>query len=385
MVLPDYAGGSIVNLMRSLGDACGAPPSPYPRLRDFDLTMLTRSRAIVLLVLDGLGFRYLNTVGAGGNLHGHLWMRLTSVFPSTTASAVTALMTGVAAQQHGLTGWHMYLRELDRVAAILPLTPRTGEPFDDVEQLPGRLFCVGSLFDRMARRAYAISPASICDSPFNRYHCGQAARLAYKTTDEMFRAIEAVVRGDAESKFIYAYYPELDHTAHHYGIGSAEAAAVFHQLDDAFGAFLARLLGTGTSVLVTADHGFIDSPADRVIDAGDHPDFLATLARPLCGERRIAYCYVREDKRSEFEHYVRERFGACAELFFSRELLERGWFGSGAPAPRLAERIGDYTLVMRDDWTIKDWLPGEKRHVQVGVHGGVSEDEMYVPLLIART
>ena len=35
---------------------------------------------------------------------------------------------------------------------------------------------------------------------------------------------------------------------------------------------------------------------------------------------------------------------------------------------RLASRVGDYTLLMKDDWTIKDWLPGEKPFRMLGVH-----------------
>ena len=36
---------------------------------------------------------------------------------------------------------------------------------------------------------------------------------------------------------------------------------------------------------------------------------------------------------------------------------------------------------MKDNWTIKDWLPGEKRYTMVGVHGGISTNEMRVPLV----
>ena len=56
----------------------------------------------------------------------------------------------------------------------------------------------------------------------------------------------------------------------------------------------------------------------------------------------------------------------------------------GLPHPRLHERIGDYTLIMKEKAVIKDWLPGEPRYVQIGVHGGVTAQEMYVPLIVAE-
>ena len=39
---------------------------------------------------------------------------------------------------------------------------------------------------------------------------------------------------------------------------------------------------------------------------------------------------------------------------------------------------------MKDEWTIKDQLSGEKQHRMLGVHGGVSGDEMVVPLIAVR-
>ena len=78
--------------------------------------------------------------------------------------------------------------------------------------------------------------------------------------------------------------------------------------------------------------------------------------------------------------------GALSEqiwLYRSETLIEQGWFGPGEPHPKLKERVGDFTLVMKDNWTVKDWLPGEQRYKQVGVHGGVTEAEMIVPLMVA--
>jgi len=106
--------------------------------------------------------------------------------------------------------------------------------------------------------------------------------------------------------------------------------------------------------------------------------------RPLCGERRVAYCYVRPGQASRFETYVREIFDGCMDLYIGRELIDQGWYGPGAADPRLLSRIGDYVLVMRENWTLMDWVEGEKRYRQTGVHAGVSADEMHVPLVIAH-
>ncbi len=381
--LPDYGGGSIVNLMRGVADACGAAPLPYAPLAGFDVEALGAARNLALLVIDGLGDNHLMRRCAGSVLHRHRVGRLTSVFPSTTASAITTFLTGLAPQQHALTGWHLYFREVDRIVATLPLQPRA-PGVAPLGLQPHRLFAHGNLFDRLGRASWTVSPASIVHSPFNVFHAGRATRVAYASAEGMFLALAALARRGRAPQFLHAYYPEIDADAHAHGIASDAVAARFAALDAAFGLFLDALAGSDTTVLVSADHGFIDAPAARLIELDRHPRLAATLARPLCGERRVAYGYVRPGQHERFEAYVRERLDHCATLYPSRTLIEQGWFGPGAAHPELASRIGDYTLVMKDDWTIKDWVPGEKRHPQIGVHAGVSADEMFVPLIVAR-
>ncbi|MDR2240452.1 MAG: alkaline phosphatase family protein [Zoogloeaceae bacterium] len=394
-IRPDYAGGGIVNLMRSLGDACGATSLPYAPLTSaalekagLDGTARSTARHIVLLLIDGLGYRYLQRQGAGGHLHRHLQARLTSVFPSTTTSAVTTCLTGLAPQQHALTGWHMYFSELDAIAAVLPLKPRGGGVFETPDALPERLFGYTPFAKRIARRCVFISPQAIAGSTFTRYHIGNGGSAAevrgYQTLPELFAQTAAALREAATPAYIYAYYPELDALAHAHGIDSAPVAAQFAALDEAFGAFLADIAGSDTLVLACADHGFIDSPPERQIDLARHPALAATLARPLCGERRVAYCYVAPRQAARFEARAAAALGHCADIFSSHALIEQGWFGPGAANPRLASRIGDYVIVMRENWTLLDWMAGEARYRQIGVHGGLSADEMHVPLIAAR-
>jgi predicted AlkP superfamily pyrophosphatase or phosphodiesterase len=120
-LLPDYAGGSIVNLMQSIATACGGKYRQYPQLATATAASLARARHIVLLLIDGLGLRTLARHAAvSPHLQRHLLGSMTSVFPSTTASAITTVMTGLAPAQHGLTGWHMHMDEIDQTLAVLP-------------------------------------------------------------------------------------------------------------------------------------------------------------------------------------------------------------------------------------------------------------------------
>lgn len=382
MVLPDYAGGSIVNLMASIEAACGGNPR-YAPLRELAQDELATAGDLVLLVIDGLGYQHLHRVD--GHLRQHLRAGITSVFPTTTATAVTTFLTGLAPAQHGLTGWHMYFREIGAVAAVLPLRPRTGTgSLREAGVEPAALLTCGSFFDRLATPAHVVSPERIIHSDFNVFHAGHAVRHGFDSLDQLFEQVAAIVHERRGRRLIYAYYPGLDSLAHQYGIASPQAAAELARLDQGFGRLLDDLRGRGSTVIATADHGFVDVASAACLDLADHPALAETLVLPLCGESRVAYCYVHPDKRGQFEAYARNELADFALMFDSRHLLEQGWFGPGQPHPRLAERIGHYALVMRENYALKEWLLGEKRYRHVGMHGGVSEAEMVVPLIVAR-
>ena len=388
MELPDYHGGSIVNLMRSIERALDARPceaaAAYPELNALPAEALSGARNIVLLVIDGLGYDYLTGAGAGGALHRHLKARLSSVFPSTTATAVSTFLTGVGPQQHALTGWHLWLRELGCVTATLRFRPRHGgEPLSRAGIDPRSVYTAEPMFDRLAAQTYVVSPETIIDSDYNVAHCGVAERKPYKELPALFSTLAEIVRSGGERKFIHAYTYDLDAAAHSFGCASQELRDKFRQIDAAFARFLDEIAGSDSLVIAVADHGFIDSPKPACIELEDHPQLAQMLMLPLCGERRAAYCYVQPGQDAAFEHYVQTRLDHCAELYRSSDLIAQGWFGLGPANPRLAERVGHYTLVMKDDYTIKDWIPGEPRYLTVGVHGGVSAAEMYVPLVVA--
>ena len=382
--LPDYAGNSIVNLMQSIATACGSTQRRYHQLQALPAAKLGEARHIVLLVIDGLGQRTLERHPASPNLQRHAIGTMTSVFPSTTASAITTFMTGLAPAQHGLTGWHMHMDEIDQTLAILPLTPRCAPAKFLPEELPSRLFDHQSLFQQLDRDCWVIAPLDIVGSPFNAWHSRGARSLAYNTIPEMFAQLSTLLREAETPRYIYAYYPYLDSHSHSFGCESKQALLNLAALDTLFGNLLLDAKGSDTWLIATADHGFIDSPPERVISLDQHPQLAALLTRPLCGERRATYCYVSTDRRPAFESYVRQHLDHCVDLHRSSDLIDAGWFGPPPYHPHLASRIGDYTLVMKDDWTIKDKLPGERHYPMLGVHGGISDAEMTVPLIAVQ-
>jgi hypothetical protein len=375
---PCYAGNGFLNLVASLVEACGGAPRHAP-LAALPASELRGARNIVFVIVDGLGDNYLRANGNDGALLRHRRGAISAVFPSTTASAITTSFTGAAPLEHGLTGWFTYFSAAACVGAPLPFQ-RRGER-NRMGVSPAQLFVQPSLFDGLAARSIVVSYRPIIDSSYNVHHCGRAERLAYDDLEGFLAQTVAAVKSGPERKLVYAYWPEFDALSHQHGVGSARVRAHFDTLDAVFGELLAQLAGTDTLLALTADHGFIDCPAGESIEL---PSALASMLRfPLCGERRVAFCHVQDAK--SFIAKAKDIFGERAEVRPSRELADEGWFGPGRAHPDFAERIGDVALVMNGLATVKDWVPGEPRHLHIGNHGGTSPDEMNIPLVVAKT
>jgi hypothetical protein len=343
---------------------------------------LSGPRHLVLLVVDGLGHDFL--FGRDGALRRHLRGPLTSVFPSTTASAIPTFLTGLAPQQHGLTGWNMYFREIGAVVAPLPFRVRTGRhALREAGVTPAQLFGLVPLFDRLPLPSHVVNPRHIIHSDFNVALSGRAKRHGYETMEEMFALIAGIVRSGGARSYVHAYWPQLDSLAHEYGIHSEPVAQAFAALDGAFARLLDVAHESGSLVIVTADHGFIDTSAEETIDLDDHPGLRETLLLPLCGESRAAFAYVRSGREAQFEDYVRGRLADRVHLIRSADVLSQGWLGPGAAHPALKDRLGDFVLLPRGCTILRDWLQGEERHTHIGVHGGLSAAEMIVPLVVA--
>src|SRR6185503_8189355 len=265
-VLPAYGGGSLVNLIASLVEDRGGARRHRP-LALLPPRELGQARNVVLVIIDGLGDNYLMRQGAGGELARRRRGAITSVFPSTTASAITTSYTGCTPLEHGLTGWFTYFGEAGCVAAALPFRSRGDMlPLARRGVTPEQIYVSPSLFGDLPVRSIVVTHKDIIDSEYNSRHCRGAQKVAYETLDELVAGIEAAVKSGADRKFVYAYWPVYDILSHRFGSDRPEAFAALQAIDAAFEGLLARLSGTESVVIATADHGFIDVPPEDSLE-----------------------------------------------------------------------------------------------------------------------
>lgn len=382
-VFPDYQGGSVVNLMSSVMSGFGCR-SAYAGVPELPAGELREARSVVLLVIDGLGHDYLLRYAPDGFLASHVRRSITSVWPATTASAVTTFLSGQPPCRHGATGWFMYLREIGAVAAILPYVMRAGNmPLGPVIGA-GTVLRSPSIFDRLSATGHHVTRADLAQSEYTTFMSGHARRHGYNTMEQCFSRVQQLAQKARKRTFIHAYWPELDSIGHHFGMHSDRAHAHLARLDRAVERLWTALRARGVVLLVTADHGQVDVRPHERLKPADHPRFEDCLRLPLCGEPRMVYCYVKPNKTGTFETYVRKHFNSVCWLWDSQDMVRRGCFGPGKPDSRFVDRIGDYVLVMKGHYILRDTIAGEGEFVLIGNHGGASRDEMVVPLCVCR-
>lgn len=394
---PDYRGGSTLNLMQTIASGLSAGPAveSYDMLRDTYGPLVDefrQSRHVILVVVDGLGSALLQRHAPAGWMESQRRGTLTSVFPSTTASAIPTLMSGLAPKRHGLLGWHLFDEGSRSVVSTLPLTPRDPEQTIDLADLASRFISYPSIASRIPGPCSWVCPVDIAGSRFDQAHRTTGPCFAFQNLDGFEQALESacdyhrIAQRSAPGSpgFTYAYLPYADTAMHRLGTSDPRIGELIQSIDRCLQRVALSL--AGACMVVTADHGFIDAPIERLIeidDQGPHAAWLDFLDGPLWGERRIAFAKIRPGRMSDFEAFVRNRHGDAIFPVPATEFTNSPWLGSGAAHSQLASRLGDIVLMMREDWTVKDWIPGEPRYRHLGVHGGPSSLEMLVPLVVA--
>lgn len=374
---PNYQGKGIVNLMSSISNTLGHD-NPYPLLNSDSSLDLVDSENIVLLIVDGLGFNYLRDKGSNTLMLKHLKDELTSVFLPSTGSAISTFFTGLAPQQHAITGWYVHLPEYGIVTRILPFT--TVLDWNVLGTDISNVIDAKPISSHGEMKQFIVVGEEIVDSVYTKYMTPDAIGLGYSEMDDFFEQIQRAIDSSRKS-FVHAYWPQFDSVAHILGVESPEANESFQSFDNALQRFVEAIEGTRTKLLITADHGFNDVPSENTIYTNEHPKLMECLTLPLCGDTRTAFCYVRPARIHDFEKYIANNLHDACTLKKSQELVNDGWFGLFDPSPRLLGRVGDYTLLLNDNHAIVNSFPGFGPLVMKGHHGGLTDEEMMVPLI----
>ena len=320
----------------------------------------------VLVLVDGLGWANLYDESSRAPVLASLEaQQLTAPVPSTTATSLTSLTTGVDPVCHGVVGFSFRTRPgvvLNTMAWDDPLSP------------PETVQAEPTWFEKGGVRCAAVVPDIFVGSGLSRAYLRGATLVGVSKEKDFAARVRQVVEVATEYPLTFVYERSLDHVAHLRGWQSSSWRRTLADVDGFIGALLGSL-PPGTGVLVTGDHGMVDVPKTHRVFIEDTP-VLDTGVGLIGGEARLRQLYTNEPEAVAARWS--EWLGSRGQVRLRADALE--WFGETVPSQAVLERIGDVVVALNQDWAVLTWLrPGEAG--LIGMHGSLSHTERVVPLL----
>jgi predicted AlkP superfamily pyrophosphatase or phosphodiesterase len=355
-----------------------------------------RWQRVVLVVVDAFGWScaerhaehpFLRRVAADGTL-----ARLTSQFPSTTSAHMTTLHTGLPVGTSGIYEWFQLEPALDAVIAPL-LFSYAGDAERETLRTsgldPATLYPADTVYAQLSRRGVrsaAVQHRAITDTTFSRATLRGAAVHAFDGGAGWAGAIVRALRGPGPA-YIVAYVDDVDSTGHHFGPGSDAHVAAATGVLDALADLAGSLPADGeTLLLVTADHGQVPvDPATTIFVNEGWPEIATHLRRGRggrllapAGSARDLFLHVLPGHIEDVVSHLARTLGERASVRPTAQLLASGVLGPAGS--RLRERIGDVVVLPRPGDTVWWREPGRFDMLFHGHHGGLSPEEMLIPL-----
>lgn len=359
---PDY-NNCIANLANSILFAFGVKEEGRQSLKVLDEYLAKDYQNVVVILLDGMDKCIVTkNLNRDGFFNTHLKSAYSSVFPPTTVAATTSIASGLNPYEHSWLGWDCYYPDIDKNVSVY-FNTEAGTENQAADFNVAWTYCgyesIVSKIRANGGNAYEIAPfAPPFPNDFEKI-CGQIKNLCK----------------EPGRKYIYSYWNEPDKIMHRKGCYGAETVRTLEILEKQVWKLCEEL--EDTLVIVTADHGHMDS---KGVSITDYPDIMECLVRMPSIEPRALNLFVKEEKRKQFECEFKKEFEEKFLLWTKEQTLQSGIFGFGIEHPYFQKMLGDYLAIAIDDLSI--YNTREEAEFYIGVHAGLTQDEMEVPLII---
>lgn len=400
-IYPNYQGRSILNIPGSICRLLGAPEIAAPALdAQFHALLGEEVRQVILILVDALALTRLQRWMSDGSAP--VWQQaaqrgallpLTSVTPSTTSAALTSLWTGRSPTEHGTVGYELWLKEYGVVSNMILHAPinfrgdvgslkKAG--FNPETALP--FTTMGQHLKAHGIQTYAMQNHGILGSGLSKMLFKDVEAHGFGTHSDLWVNLRHLVENTrSQRQYIWVYWGEVDHFSHVYAPDDERTVAEFAAFSRAFDElFLKRLspeAARGTLVLLTADHGQLSTQKKPHNELKNHPDLASRLHILPTGENRLIYLFPRAGQVQAVREMIENTWPGQFVFLDPAKAVQSGLFGPGEPHPHLLDRLGDLIVSGRQDAYL--WW-GNIDNPLTGRHGGLSPDEMLVPLLAFR-
>lgn len=376
---------TLVDLVRAVYQLAGRHESALGPAAGRLAERIGPARHVVFVLIDGLGSELLERIAPpNGFLARHTAGRVRTVFPSTTAAAMTSLVTGTYPSVHGITGWWVYLADRGITVTVLPFVERFSDrALEEMGVEASELFIAPPLLPDLDRSILTVTPRPFLEDVFLRYYTGGTPAAGYETPAEALTIAARHILTSSRPTYTSVYLPHIDEACHSLGIDAPEVAAGLRAMDDALESLRASL-GDDARLIVTGDHGHVGLDSEHVLWLEDGDPLLDLLVCPPSGEPTVPYLYRKDDiGESSLRAAFRDRFGDAFALISREEAGLLGLYGPSPPSEVTRSRIGDLIGIAPEPTALYYRRGGEEVTVHRSVHAGLTPGEMLVPVIVA--
>lgn len=334
-------------------------------------------RSAIVVLVDGLGLHNLRTrAGHARTLMSAVNKRSVAhtVFPATTAAALTSLTTGALPGEHGIVGYTV--RDPDSGTVLNQLSGWGSQMVPETWQRSR------TVFERAAEQQLRADVISVAKHQHSGFTQAALRGAEYLPAESMIERMRRAVERAQQPGLSYLYVAELDQVAHASGWESDRWLAKLEELDSAV-SWLLQHLPAQTGVLLTADHGVIDVPSHRhlLIDQ-IAPELMAPVIA-VSGDPRVLALTLPEQTAAERADYAaqwQQVLGDDVWALSREQAVAAGLYGEVDPT--VLPRIADVLIAARKTVALYDSRSASAQsRAMVGQHGSLSDEEVRVPLL----
>jgi len=380
LIRPSADVPHFVNLIRAMLRLAGSEAVPVGPGEDVLAKRIDAAEHYVFVLVDGMGADQIRRLPPNAFLRAHQTDQLQATFLSTTAVALTTVNTGQWPCSHGVTGWWSYLDQFDISAVTLRFQQRgTNRPLSQFGVSPGDLFSVPSLWPTLKHQTLSVLPAEYLGSVYTNYTTGGTSCVGYSSLPQALGIVRKAVLNAQQPTFTYLYLPQLDELSPQKGPDNEHVSNLLRVLDVALTG-LAEALSERARIIISADHGQGTVPAERRFVLTQDDPLRAHLRCQPTGEPTVPFFHVRPGEEGAFVSQFTQRFGEHFALLTAQQVEDLRLLGPEPLCDRTRRRLGTFVGIAHKPVFFVEPTDGHPEYV--GVHGGLTPEEMTVPLII---
>lgn len=397
-----YCFSNIPSLIKNVLTGDKSPSCLFPD--DIFGNLPQKYDKVILLLVDGFGWKkfmqltakypFLDLLIKNGEVS-----KITSQFPSTTSAQVTTLNTGLNVGQSGVYEWNYYEPELD--AVITPLLysyagSKERNTLDASGIIAEEIFPYTTFYSELQTKnisSFQFINNEISKSPYNISLSRGSTVIPCGTFPETLTNLTDHILANRQKSYYYIYFGNYDSIAHTYGPDSqqanAEADIFLYSMQKLF---MDKLNGRLKNALfiMTADHGQTPiEPSNTVYLNLKFPEIIPWIKQNTKGEYivgagscRDMFLHIKEENLDEAQKFLSEKLSSIAAVYKTADLINQGFFGTSKPSELFMNRVGNLVIICKQKETVW-WYEKDKFEIKYrGHHGGLSADEMEIPLAL---